>query len=156
MRMAVKMFTLAKSVTCALALTTIAGCMPSDSSETAGVDFSVSKGTIQPLKTANLCTQIGGQSVQPSLTIMHSPVADIPIRVRMYDVHNDGTVTEHNSVRVRSEADGTTVVSSGFRPPCNRTGGAKNSSYRFDIIVDGQKTTVKWGDYNSVSESIVN
>jgi hypothetical protein len=154
--MKLKTYTISKAAACAVVLLAVAGCVTPESSETGSTDFSVSRGTIQPLRTANLCTQIGGQSAQPQLTISHSPVADVPIRVRMYDVHNDGTATEHNTVRARSEADGTTVVSSGFRPPCNRTNGARNSSYRFDIIAGGQTQTVQWGGYNSTTQRITN
>lgn len=109
---------------------------------------------ISPMKTANLCSKIGGKGTQPNLVVQHSAVAGVPITVRMYDVHSARDVTEHNTVRVTSSGSGKTTVNSGFRPPCNTTGGRKNSSYRFDISAGGQKTTVVWGNYDSAKKQI--
>lgn len=117
------------------------------------VDFSVSNVSVAPMAQANLCKQIGGNAVQPNLTISHTAVAGVPISVRMYDVISDGSTYEHRRVRTTSEADGTTVVSSGFLPPCNTTG-RTTSSYRFDISAGGETTTVGWGTYDSTSGKI--
>ena len=118
--------------------------------------FAITGIGINPLKKANLCSKIGGRGTQPKLVIQHSPTAGVPITVRMYDVHGARDVTEHNTVRVNSSGSGTTTVESGFRPPCNTTGGRKNSSYRFDISAGRQKTTVTWGNYDSNKKMIVN
>ncbi|SIS73335.1 hypothetical protein [Phaeovulum vinaykumarii] len=116
--------------------------------------FVVSRVDIAPMAQQNLCRQLGGQAVQPGLTISHTKLEGVPIMVRMYDVISDGSRVEHRRVRVLSEADGTTEVSSGFLPPCNRTHGRTNSSYRFDIRAGRQKTTIRWGDYNSANGTI--
>ncbi|MCV2889851.1 hypothetical protein [Ruegeria aquimaris] len=117
--------------------------------------FALTGVSIAPLKTANLCSKIGGKGAQPELVLKHNAVAGAKIKVRMYDVHSKRDVTEHNTVRVKSSGSGQTVVNGGFRPPCNTTGGRKNSSYRFDISVDGKKTTVIWGNYDSKMKKIV-
>ena len=119
-------------------------------------EFKLSKIELAPLKKANLCGKIGGQGQQPVLVINYAPVAGVTIRVRMYDDHGKGKITEHNTVKVKSSGSGKTVVNAGFRPPCNTTNGKRSSSYRFDIIAKGQKATVKWGDYDSAKKRIVN
>lgn len=118
-------------------------------------DFKLSNIGIAPLKKANLCRKIGGNGQQPQLVIEHSPVKGVRIKVRMYDDHGGGRITEHNTVRVRSSGSGKTIVKSGFRPPCNTTNGKRSSSYRFDIVANGQKATVRWGDYDSGRKAIV-
>ncbi|MEZ5716805.1 MAG: hypothetical protein R3D85_17635, partial [Paracoccaceae bacterium] len=95
-------------------------------------DFKLGKIEIAPLKDENLCGKIGGKSKQPVLAINHSPVGDVVIKVRMYDDHGKGKITEHNTVRVKSSSSGRTVVGKGFRPPCNTTNGKRSSSYRFE------------------------
>lgn len=117
--------------------------------------FELSGVSIAPMKTANLCSKIGGKGAQPELALKHNAVAGTKIKVRMYDVHGKRDVTEHNTVRVKSSGSGQTVVNSGFRPPCNTTGGRKNSSYRFDISAEGKTTTVIWGNYDSKMKKIV-
>ena len=116
--------------------------------------FEIRSAAIAPLMTRNLCTAIGGKSVQPALTVLHSPISGQRVTVRMYDVHNDGTVSEHRTVRVRSEADGSTLVNKGFLPPCNTTEGRRNSSYRFDISAANDTITLNWGDFNSKTMQI--
>lgn len=140
-----------KKLTFVCAAVALAAC-EMDSASVEG--FEIRSVGIAPLATKNLCTAIGGEAVQPQLTVMHSPVPDVRMTVRMYDVHNDGTVTEHNTVRVTTDADGSTLVNSGFLPPCNRTEGRRNSSYRFDIFAGGQTTTLTWGDFNSSTMQI--
>ncbi len=134
----------------------LAACAPGGDTAPVPEGFALTGATIAPLAETNLCAPLGGAGTQPSLQINHTPVAGAPIRVRMYDAHSDGTVTEHNRVTVISEADGTTLADSGFLPPCNRTGGARDSSYRFDISAGGQMTTVTWGGYDSSDGEIVN
>ncbi|MCC2111358.1 MAG: hypothetical protein KDJ16_04925 [Hyphomicrobiales bacterium] len=104
---------------------------------------------------ANLCRQLGGQDKDPVLTIKHDKKAGDTISVRMYDVLSNGRVFEHRSKRIKSEADGTTVLTANFLAPCNTTGGRRNSSYRFDITSKGSKTvTVRWFKYNSATGEI--
>lgn len=127
----------------------------SASAEAQNSKFDLTGVSIAPMKTANLCSKIGGKGAQPELVLKHSAVAGTKIKVRMYDVHGKRDVTEHNTVRVKSSGSGQTVVNSGFRPPCNTTGGRKNSSYRFDVSVGGKTTTVIWGNYDSGKKRIV-
>jgi hypothetical protein len=146
-----------KIITTAVFCSALSACQTTDKAADmmTSAKFNLSGATIAPLAQDNLCTRIGGNSVQPNLTVQHDSVAGQTIRVRMYDVHNDGTTTEHGIVSVASEGDGTTTVSSGFMPPCNTTGGRKNSSYRFDVSTDGDSLTTTWGGYDSTAGEII-
>ncbi|MHA6323543.1 hypothetical protein [Roseivivax sp. CAU 1753] len=119
-----------------------------------GQDFALTGVSVPAMNRANLCTDLGGQGTIPAITITHSAVAGVPITVRMYDNLSNGAVFEHGSTRVMSDADGTTVVTHTFRPPCNTTGGARNSSYNFDVVAAGAKITRPWGTYNSATGAI--
>ncbi|HOV05284.1 MAG TPA: hypothetical protein PLG99_12835, partial [Kaistiaceae bacterium] len=75
--------------------------------------------------------------------------------VYMYDIVSNGRVTNHFTKTVTSEADGTTVLTADFLPPCNQTAGRRNSSYRFDVKSKGsRKVTKRWFDYDSGSGRI--
>lgn len=110
----------------------------------------ITSASVETPSKANLCRKLGGQDKDPVVTIRHEKKAGDTISVRMYDVLSNGGVVNHYTKRIRSEADGTTVLKANFLAPCNTTGGRRNSSYRFDITSKGSKTvTVRWFKYNS-------
>lgn len=117
--------------------------------------FELTTAGITSLGEENLCPALGGTSVPPMITIQHSQVADIPITVRMYDSHSDGTVTEHGTVTVPSEEDGDTIVREGFQPPCNITAGQRDSVYKFDIHTKNSSMTLLWGGYASRDMEVI-
>ncbi|MGJ3264358.1 MAG: hypothetical protein ACFE0R_14095 [Salinarimonas sp.] len=104
----------------------------------------------------NLCRPLGGAGAAPDLTIVHSPVAGVPIRVRMYDRLSDGSTFEHRATTVRSDASGRTVVDYAFLPPCNTTGGRLDSHYLFDIAAGSSRETVSWARFDSRERRIRN
>lgn len=113
---------------------------------------SVSVGT--PSK-AHLCIKLGGKGNDPTITIKHAAKAGDTIRVKMYDVLSTGRIYQHKTKTIKSEADGTTVMTANFLPPCNTTGGKANSSYRFDVSSSGSKTkTARWFSFNSKTRKI--
>ena len=105
--------------------------------------------------TLNLCRSLGGQDVDPVITITHAKKAGDRIMVRMYDVISNGGVVEHRTKSVISEADGSTRLVAAFIAPCNRTRGRVNSFYRFDATSNGSaKKTVSWFKFDSGSKKI--
>ncbi|MFX3680933.1 MAG: hypothetical protein ACN6I5_06950 [Hyphomicrobiales bacterium] len=140
-----------------VAMAAVTGCTQTagTSAEIAStaVDFQVNSVSVSPLTLDNICTRLGGRGAPPTLTIRHSPVAGVPIRIRMWDQISNGTTFEHRRTRVTSDGTGTTVVNHRFLPPCNTTGNTV-SSYRFDVTADGNTTTTVWGGYDSRSRSI--
>ncbi|MFC3644651.1 hypothetical protein [Aquibium oceanicum] len=134
----------------------LAGCVSEGGSQNAPATsvaassaFRITGVSVPSLKKENLCASLGGGGATPSVVVRHSAVAGVPIRVRMYDVLSTGRVFEHGTTRVMSNASGTTTVTHRFRPPCNTSGGRRNSSYRFDVTASGQTVTERWGTYNS-------
>lgn len=116
--------------------------------------FAIATVTVSPMAMANLCSQLGGQGERPRIVITHTAQAGVPIRVRMYDDLSDGSTFNHGSTRMRSDASGRTTVDYAFRPPCNTTGGRRNSTYRFDVTAGDSSRTVTWGRYNSRTRRI--
>ena len=126
----------------------LAGCVSEGGSQTApgttvaaSSAFRIAGVSLPPLKKENLCAALGGGGATPSVVVRHSAVAGVPM--------STGGVFEHGSPRVMSNASGTTTVTHQFRPPCNTSGGRRNSSYRFDVTASGQTVTERWGTYNS-------
>ena len=115
--------------------------------------------SISSASKVNLCKKLGGYGKAPIITIRHEKKKGDIIKVRMYDVLTGAgkNPIEHRTKKTRSEADGTTVLEANFLPPCNTTGGRRNSSYRFDVSSKGSsKTTKRWFSFNSKSKKISN
>ena len=111
--------------------------------------------TVAAPSTMNLCRSLGGQDVDPVITITHAKKAGDRIMVRMYDVISNGGVVEHRTKSVISEVDGSTRLVAAFIAPCNRTQGRVNSFYRFDVTSKGSaKKTVSWFKFDSGSKKI--
>jgi hypothetical protein len=106
------------------------------------------------MTTANLCGQLGGQGQAPTITIRHTPVAGVPIRLHMQDKLSDGSTFNHRSTRVTSDGSGTTVVNYKFLPPCNTTGGRLNSNYQLSVEAGGKSSVTPWARFNSASRTI--
>ncbi|MBV6656651.1 MAG: hypothetical protein KI785_02670 [Devosiaceae bacterium] len=121
---------------------------------TTATPFAISSVSVAPLELANVCRQLGGQDVNPVLTIVHTPGASQRIRIRMYDDLSDGSVFEHRQTTVAADTSGTTVVDHNFLAPCNTTNGRVNSTYRFDVSAGSAERTVTWGRYNSTTRTI--
>lgn len=124
------------------------------SSAATSLPFDVAGIGISPMTTANLCHQLGGQGQAPTVTIRHTAVAGVPIRLHMQDKLSDGSTFNHYSTRVTSDGSGTTVVNYKFLPPCNTTGGRLNSNYQLTVEVGGKSTVTPWARFNSASRTI--
>lgn len=116
--------------------------------------FDVASVSISPMTTANLCRQLGGQGQAPTVTIRHTAVAGVPIRLHLQDKLSDGSTFNHRSTRATSDGSGTTVVTYSFLPPCNTTGGRLNSNYQLTVEAGGSKLVQPWARFNSASRSI--
>lgn len=135
-----------------------AACTPTGagtgSSSAPAQPFEVTRLDITPMTTASLCRDLGGQGQSPTVTIRHSPVAGIPIRLHLQDNMSNGNTFDHGSIRVMSDGSGTTVVRHAFRPPCNTTNGRRNSHYRLTVEAGGRSQVVSWGRFDSASRTI--
>ncbi len=142
----------------AAAFGVLVACVPTgDGAESTSAtvpDFDVVGASISPMTTASLCRQLGGQGQAPTVTIRHTAVAAVPIRLHMQDKLSDGSTFNHRSTRVMSDGSGTTVVNHAFLPPCNTTGGRLNSNYQLTVQAGGKSVVVPWGQYNSASRTI--
>lgn len=142
----------------AAALMVLAAC--STSGDNAGTPaapaqaFNIASVAISPMTTASLCGALGGQGQAPTVTIRHTAVAGVPIRLHLRDRLSDGSTFDHRSTRVTSDGSGTTVVNYRFLPPCNTTGGRLNSDYRLTVEAGGASTTTNWGRYDSARRAI--
>src|SRR5690606_4224981 len=116
--------------------------------------FNVASVSISPMTTASLCGQLGGQGQAPTITIRHTAVAGVPIRLHMHDKLSDGSTFNHRSTRVMSDGSGTTVVNYNFLPPCNTTGGRLHSNYQLTVEAGGKSTVKPWARFNSASRTI--
>lgn len=116
--------------------------------------FDIAGVTISPMTPVNLCRQLGGQGQPPTVTIRHSPVGGVPIRLHMQDKLSDGSTFNHRSTRVTSDASGTTTVNHAFLPPCNTTGGRLNSDYQLTVSAGSESRTIGWARFNSASRTI--
>jgi|TARA_A100001391_G_scaffold135675_2_gene94378 hypothetical protein len=157
MRFTTKIARLAAS---SLALVALAACSAT-SGGTAGAaaatpaqPFDVASVTITPMTGANLCRDLGGQGAAPTVTIRHTAVAGVPIRLHLQDKLSDGSTYNHRNTRVASDGSGTTVVNYAFLPPCNTTGGRLNSHYQLTVEAGGNAETVTWARFNSSSRTI--
>lgn len=127
----------------------LSGCLSTPASGPGSADFTLNAVTVAPMTKANLCTRLDGAGKQPEVTISHSPVAGVPIVIRMFDKLSNGGTYDHKSVRVLSDGSGTTRVNDGFLPPCNTNAGRVDSSYRFTVEAAGQSVTRTWADFLS-------
>lgn len=116
--------------------------------------FDIASVSISPMTTANLCRQLGGQGQAPTVTIRHTAVAGVPIRLHLQDKLSDGSTFNHRSTRATSDGSGTTVVTYAFLPPCNTTGGRLNSNYQLTVEAGGSKLVQPWARFNSASRFI--
>jgi hypothetical protein len=119
-----------------------------------GVAFEITDVSVSPMTKASLCSALGGQGQPPTLTIKHTTVAGVPIRVKLTDYWSDGGTFNHRSTRATSDGSGTTSVTYAFLPPCNTTGGRINSDYRFTVEAGDDAQTLRWGRFDSGSRSI--
>ncbi len=136
-----------------LALMACSETAGSSSEASVSSNFQISSVSVSPLTLNNVCKQLGGQGTAPTLTIKHSAVGGVPIKIRMWDKISNGNTYEHRRTRVMSNASGTTTVNHKFLPPCNTTGNSV-SNYRFDVSASGSSTTKVWGGYDSRSKTI--
>lgn len=132
----------------------ITACNTTEGSQPAPANFAIQSIAISSLTKANLCTKLGGRGAPPTITIKHSPQADVRIKVRMYDKLSTGGTYPHKSTTVKSDASGTTRVNYAFLPPCNTTGGRIDSSYRIEVTAGSSKKTKTWGSFDSGSRKI--
>lgn len=116
--------------------------------------FDIASVSISPMTSPNLCRQLGGQGQAPTVTIRHTAVAGVPIRLHLQDKLSDGSTFNHRSTRVTSDSTGTTVVNYAFLPPCNTTGGRLNSNYQLTVEAGGKSQVKPWARFNSASRTI--
>ncbi len=141
----------------AVALTAIAACSTSGSSPEmaeASQAFEINDVSISSMTTANLCRDLGGQGAAPTVTVTHTAVAGVPIRLALTDRLSDGSTFNHRSTRVSSDASGTTVVNYSFLPPCNTTDGRLDSDYRLTVQAGDEGKTISWAKFNSGTRTI--
>ncbi|MCD7059100.1 hypothetical protein [Pelagibacterium xiamenense] len=141
------------------AVAALAGCSSTtggtaDTSATSTEPFAIASAKVSSMTKANLCRDLGGQGQAPTLTISHTATAGVPIRVSLTDYLSDGSTYNHRSTRVLSDGSGTTTVNYGFLPPCNTTNGRLDSDYRFTVQANGETETVRWGRFDSASNTI--
>lgn len=116
-------------------------------------DLKISGISISAMKKSNLCSAIGGKNAPPTITIRHSRVAGVSIRVRMFDTVSNGNLVDHYSTTVKSKASGKTQLKYRFRPPCNTTGNSV-STYRIEASAGKSRKRIIWGRYDSVRRRI--
>src|SRR5690606_21569605 len=116
--------------------------------------FDIAGVTISPMTQANLGRDLGGQGQAPTVTVRHTPVAGVPIRLHLQDRLSDGSTFNHRSTRVASDASGTTTVNYGFLPPCNTTAGRLDSHYQLTVEAGGESETITWARFASGSRAI--
>ena len=116
--------------------------------------FDVASVSITPMTEANLCRDLGGQGQAPTVTVRHTAVAGVPIRLHLQDRLSDGSTFNHRSTTVRSDASGTTTVNHRFLPPCNTTAGRLDSHYQLSVEAGGETETITWARFASGSRTI--
>ena len=138
------------------ALLALAACQsggaPSASSTVPG--FKISSVSVEPMAERHLCSALGGSGAAPTVTIRHSKVAGVPIRVGMIDNVSSGSLIDHRSTSVTSDASGTTVLRYEFLPPCNTTN-RTSSSYSFIVSSGDDSRQVPFGKYDSPNKKIM-
>lgn len=111
-------------------------------------DLKIAGLSISAMKKSNLCSTLGVGNAPPTITIRHTRVAGIPIRVRMFDTVSNGNLIDHYSTSVSSSASGTTRLKYRFRPPCNTTRNSV-STYRIEASAGNSRKQIIWGRYDS-------
>lgn len=137
-------------------LLALAGCQsggtPAASSAVPG--FKISSVSVEPMADRHLCRALGGDGAIPTITIKHSKVAGAPIKVSMIDNVSSGSLIDHRSTSVSSDASGTTVVRYDFLKPCNTTN-STSSSYSFIVSNGDDSRQVSFGKYDSPNKKIM-
>ena len=150
--------TIAGLAVSSLAVLALAACSATTSGGGADAapsqDFDIASVGISPMTAANLCRDLGGQGQAPTVTVRHTAVAGVPIRLHLQDRLSDGSTFNHRSTTVRSDASGTTTVNYGFLPPCNTTAGRLDSHYQLTVQAGGETETVTWARFASGSRTI--
>lgn len=139
-----------------VALLALASCqsggVPSAGSTVPG--FKISSVTVEPMAERHLCSALGGAGAAPTITIKHSKVAGAPIKVSMIDNVSSGSLIDHRSTSVSSDASGTTVLRYEFLPPCNTTN-RTSSSYSFIVSSGDDSKQILFGKYDSPTKKIM-
>lgn len=117
-------------------------------------DLKISSVSIEPMKKSNLCSVLGGKAKPPVVTIKHSKVAEVDIRVEMFDILNTGKRYKHGTKTIKSDASGKTVLKHRYFPPCNFYGDTI-SNYKFRVTSGGQSKTVDWASFSSRDKQII-
>lgn len=120
----------------------------------AAQSFEIESVSISTMTEASLCRDLGGQGAAPTVTVNHTAVAGVPLRLSLTDYLSDGSTFNHRSTRVSSDASGTTVVDYAFLPPCNTTDGRLNSDYRLTVQAGDDSETISWAKFDSRARTI--
>src|SRR5690606_40011218 len=93
--------TIAGLAVSSLAVLALAACSATTSGGGADAapsqDFDIASVGISPMTVANLCRDLGGQGQAPTVTVRHTAVAGVPIRLHLQDRLSDGSTLNHRS-----------------------------------------------------------